>query len=139
LRSPAPEVCLHPRNFFLGSHFNYLDLHFPIMAGSTLEITDANFAEVVEQSTVPVLVDFWAEWCGPCKAIGPVIDQVADEAGEKFKVGKVDVMANPDLAQKFGVRAIPLILFFKDGEVKDKITGAVADKGAFLSKLEALA
>ncbi len=108
-------------------------------AESTLEITQANFAEVVEQSSVPVLVDFWAEWCGPCKMIAPLIDELSAEVGDKFKVGKVDVTANPELAARFNVRSIPQLLFFKDGEVKDGVTGAIADKGALLGKLEALA
>jgi thioredoxin 1 len=104
-----------------------------------LQLNDSNFQSEVIESDVPVLVDFWAEWCGPCKMIGPVIDQLAGEVDGKAKVGKVNVDEARDLAVKYGVRSIPLLLFFKGGEVKDQIVGANVTKDQLKSKLEALA
>lgn len=105
----------------------------------SLKLTDSNFQSEVIDSTVPVLVDFWAEWCGPCKMIGPVLDQVSDEVGAQAKVGKVNVDEARELAVKYGVRSIPLLLFFKNGEVKDQIVGANVTKDQLKSKLLALA
>jgi thioredoxin 1 len=102
-----------------------------------LAITDANFEEIVLKSDKPVLLDFWAEWCGPCRMIGPFVEQIAEEFEGKAIVGKVDVDNNPGVAAKFGIRNIPTILFFKNGEIVDKQVGAVA-KNALVSKLEAL-
>ena len=107
--------------------------------GMSLKLTDTNFQSEVIDSTVPVLVDFWAEWCGPCKMIGPVLDQVSDEVGAQAKVGKVNVDEARELAVKYGVRSIPLLLFFKNGEVKDQIVGANVTKDQLKSKLLALA
>jgi len=104
-----------------------------------LKLTDANFQSEVIDSDVPVLVDFWAEWCGPCKMIGPVIDQLATEVEGAAKVGKVNVDEARELAVKYGVRSIPLLLFFKNGEVKDQIVGASITKDQLKSKLQALA
>ena len=103
--------------------------------GQALEITDANFEEVLSGDK-PVLVDFWAEWCGPCKMIGPLVDQLAEEYDGKAVVGKVNVDNNPTVSAKFGVRSIPTLLFFKDGELVDKQVGAVP-KQALASKLDA--
>lgn len=108
----------------------------PAMA---LTLNDTNFQSEVLDSTVPVLVDFWAEWCGPCKMIGPVIDQVAAEVGAQAKVGKVNVDEARNLAVQFNVRSIPLLLFFKNGEVKDQIVGAGVTKEQLKAKLLALA
>ncbi len=104
-----------------------------------LQLNDNNFQSEVIDSDVPVLVDFWAEWCGPCKMIGPVIDQVSNEVGETAKVGKVNVDEAKDLAVKYGVRSIPLLLLFKGGEAKDQIVGANVTKDMLKQKLEALA
>lgn len=103
------------------------------------QFNESNFQSEVIESDKPVLVDFWAEWCGPCKMIGPVIDQVAAEVGDTAKVGKVNVDECGSLAQKYNVRSIPLLLFFKGGEVKDQIVGAGVSKEQLKAKLAALA
>jgi len=100
-----------------------------------VEITDSNFNEVVN-SDKPVLVDFWAEWCGPCKMIAPVVDELANDYDGKAVVGKVDVDSNPEVAGKFGIRSIPTLLVFKNGEVVDKQVGAV-NKSILSQKLDA--
>jgi thioredoxin 1 len=102
-----------------------------------LEITGANFEELVMKSDKPVMVDFWAEWCGPCKMIGPVVDEMATEFEGKAAIGKVNVDLNSGVSAQFGVRSIPTILFIKNGEVVDKVVGAVP-KATLTSKLEAL-
>lgn len=90
-----------------------------------LELTDSNFEEVVLKSDKPVLVDFWAEWCGPCKAIGPVVEQLSKEYEGKANIGKMDVDANSNVPMQYGIRSIPTILFFKGGQLVDKTVGAV--------------
>ncbi|MGY6558528.1 MAG: thioredoxin [Nitritalea sp.] len=100
-----------------------------------IEITDANFEEIIA-SDKPVLVDFWAEWCGPCKMIGPVVEELAGDYDGKAVIGKVDVDTNPSVAAKFGIRSIPTLLFFKGGEIVDKQVGAVP-KGVLAQKLDA--
>jgi thioredoxin 1 len=100
-----------------------------------VEITDSNFEEVVLKSDKPVLVDFWATWCGPCLTIAPLIEEIAKEFDGKAVVGKLDVDSNPQSAQKFGVRNIPTLLFFKNGEVVDKQVGA-APKKTLVEKLQ---
>lgn len=102
-----------------------------------LEITDSNFDEIVIKSDKPVIVDFWAEWCGPCRMVGPIVNEIGEEYKEKAVVGKLDVDANPAVTMRFGIRNIPTILFFKNGEVADKQVGAVP-KSALVNKLEAL-
>jgi len=102
-----------------------------------LEITDANFEEIVLKSDKPVLLDFWAVWCGPCRMVGPLVEEIAKEYEGKAVVGKVDVDSNPAVAGKFGIRNIPTILFFKNGEIVDKQVGAVP-KQTLVNKLEAI-
>ena len=104
-----------------------------------LTLTDTNFQSEVIDSNVPVLVDFWAEWCGPCKMLGPVLDAVSAELDGKAKIGKVNIDDARDLAVKYGVRSIPLLLFFKNGEVKDQVLGANVTKDQLKAKLLALA
>jgi len=91
----------------------------------TVEFTDSNFDQEVLQSENPVLVDFWAEWCGPCRMIGPVVEEMAGEYEGKAKIGKVNVDLNPEVSVKYGIRSIPALLIFKDGQVVDQIIGAV--------------
>ncbi len=93
-----------------------------------LEFTDANFEELVLQSDKTVIVDFWAEWCGPCRMVGPIVHQLGEEYGDKAVVGKLNVDQNADITKKFGIRNIPTILFFKGGEQVDKQVGAVPKK-----------
>ena len=102
-----------------------------------LEATDSNFEELVLNSDKPVIVDFWAEWCGPCRMVGPIVEEVGVDYEGKALVAKVDVDSNPGITAKYGIRNIPTILFFKNGEVADKQVGAVP-KSTIVAKLDAL-
>jgi thioredoxin 1 len=102
-----------------------------------LQLTDANFEEVVLKADKPVLVDLWAEWCGPCRMVGPIIEEISKEYEDRAVVGKLDVDSNPTVTSKFGIRNIPTILFFKGGEIVDKQVGAVP-KSVIAAKLEKL-
>ena len=105
---------------------------------AAVTINEANFDSEVTRSTQPVLVDFWAEWCGPCKMIAPLLDEIAREKAGTVKVGKVNVDHNQSLSVRYNIRAIPTLLFFKGGELRDQITGMTSKKD-LLSRLEALA
>jgi thioredoxin 1 len=100
-------------------------------------ITDSNFEELVLNSKQPVLIDFWAEWCGPCRIVAPYVEQLAAEYEGRAVIGKVDVEQCPDITGKYGIRNIPTLLYFKDGKVVDKQVGA-ANKAILASKLEIL-
>ncbi|RKD92680.1 thioredoxin [Mangrovibacterium diazotrophicum] len=102
-----------------------------------IEVTDANFEEVVLKSEIPVLVDFWAEWCGPCRMVAPVVEELSSDYEGKLLVTKVDVDSNPNVAMKFGIRNIPTILFIKGGEIVDKHVGA-APKSTLAAKVDAV-
>ncbi len=96
------------------------------MAGPVVTLTDANFEEEVLKSDKPVLVDFWAPWCGPCKAVSPIVAEIAGENTDKVKVGKLNTDENKETAGKYGIRSIPTLIIFKDGGVAKQLVGAVA-------------
>tara|TARA_B100000003_G_scaffold179835_1_gene170716 strand:+ start:852 stop:1169 length:318 start_codon:yes stop_codon:yes gene_type:complete len=100
-----------------------------------LEITDSSFDDIVLKSDKPVLVDFWAAWCGPCRMVGPIIDELSSEYDGKAVVGKVDVDSNQEFAAKYGVRNIPTVLLFKDGELVDRKVG-VSPKQVYADAIE---
>ena len=101
-----------------------------------LEITDSNYKEILAEGK-PVVIDFWAPWCGPCKMVGPIIDELATEYEGKAIIGKCDVDDNDDVASEFGIRNIPTVLFFKDGQLVDEQVGS-APKGTYAAKIDAL-
>ena len=94
----------------------------------TIEINETNFESEVLKSNQPVLVDFWAEWCGPCKMLAPVLDEIAKEYGDRIKVAKVNVDDNPTLAEHYGIQSIPALLYFANGEVRNQTIGVVSKK-----------
>lgn len=100
-----------------------------------IEVTDDSFADEIEETDGLAMVDFWAEWCGPCKMVSPIVEELAGEYSDRVKVGKVDVDENQQTAQRFGVRSIPSILFFKNGEHVDTVVGAVP-KAQLVEKIE---
>ena len=103
-----------------------------------ITLTEANFQDEIESSLVPVIVDFWAEWCGPCRMLTPILEELAREKGSAVKIGKVNVDENPGLATQFGVRSIPMLVFFKDGKARETVVG-VQSKDALSRKLDSLA
>ncbi len=105
------------------------------MAGAVKDISEAQFDQEVMQESLPVLVDFWAPWCGPCKMLGPILEDVASDKDGSLKVVKVNVDENPDLAQKYEVMGIPSMFLFKNGQVVDSFTGAM-NKQALIEKIE---
>ena len=104
----------------------------------TIDLNEANFEREVTQSDKPVVVDFWAEWCGPCKMIAPLLDEIAKERSGSVKIAKVNVDQNQSLSNKYNIRAIPSLLFFKNGQLRDQVTGMTSKKD-LLSRIEALA
>ena len=96
------------------------------MSNDILEIDDNSFDSEVLQSDKPVLVDFWAPWCGPCKAIGPAVEKLAETYGDQFRFAKCNVDQSPETPEKYGIRAIPTLIFYHQGQIVDKITGAVS-------------
>jgi len=107
------------------------------MAGNAVEITDANFDETILNAGKPALVDFWAVWCGPCRVVGPIVEEIAEAYSDRVVVGKLDVDANRDTAVKYGIQAIPTLLLVNNGEVADRIV-VVTDKASLAAKLDAL-
>ena len=105
---------------------------------SVIKLDESNFDREVTQDDKPVVVDFWAEWCGPCKMIAPLLDEIAREKADAVKVAKVNVDENQSLSLKYNIRAIPALLFFKNGQLRDQVTG-VTSKKDLLSRIEALA
>lgn len=102
-----------------------------------ININEASFEKAVLQAPMPVVVDFWAPWCGPCKMIAPVLDEIAKENGDRFRVAKVNIDDDPALMQRYNIRGVPALLFFQGGELRDQIVG-VAAKKAIVDKLETL-
>jgi thioredoxin 1 len=104
---------------------------------SVEHLNQSNFDQTISESQVPVLVDFWASWCGPCRMIAPVLDEISKEQGDTVRIVKIDVDANPEISNRFGIRNIPTLLFFKGGEVKDQVVG-LTNKADLVSRLNAL-
>ena len=109
----------------------------PISTSSVIHLDEATFDQALRDSEVPILVDFWASWCGPCRMIAPVLEEIAEEQKEAVRIVKVDVDKNPELSNRFGIRNIPTLLFFKGGELKDQVVGSTS-KADLISRLNAL-
>jgi thioredoxin 1 len=122
-------------------HFDYSDLDLPFLAmenSAIINLNESNFDRELTQDEKPLVVDFWAEWCGPCKMIAPLLDEVAREKAGAVKIAKVNVDENQSLSSKYNIRAIPALLFFKNGQLRDQVIG-VTSKKDLLKRLEALA
>jgi thioredoxin 1 len=122
-------------------HFDYSDLDLPFLTmenSAIINLNESNFDRELTQDEKPLVVDFWAEWCGPCKMIAPLLDEVAREKAGSVKVAKVNVDENQSLSSKYNIRAIPALLFFKNGQLKDQVIG-VTSKKDLLNRIEALA
>ena len=104
---------------------------------SVIHLDEATFDQMVSDSNVPILVDFWATWCGPCRMIAPVLEEIAEEQAEAVRILKVDVENDPELSNRFEIRNIPMLLFFKSGELKDQVVG-LTSKADLISRLNAL-
>ena len=104
---------------------------------SIIDLNEFNFDQTISESPVPILVDFFASWCGPCRKIAPVLDEIAKEQGENVKIARVDVDTNPSLSSRFGIRNVPTLLFFKGGEVRDQVVG-LTSKADLISRLKTL-
>jgi thioredoxin 1 len=108
-----------------------------ISAPSVIHLDEATFDQVLSDSNVPILVDFWATWCGPCRVIAPILEEIAEEQAEAVQIVKVDVDSNPELSNRFEIRNIPTLLFFKGGELKDRVVG-LTSKADLISRLNEL-
>jgi thioredoxin 1 len=109
----------------------------PISTSSVIHLDEATFDQALRDSEAPILVDFWATWCGPCRMIAPVLEEIAEEQAEAVRIAKVDVDNNPELSNRFGIRTIPTLMFFKGGELKDQVVG-LTSKADLISRLNAL-
>jgi len=128
-----------PRRLRIDFAYPDLDVFFLAMENSdTITLNESNFDRELTQDDKPMIVDFWAEWCGPCKMIAPMLDEIAREKAGAVKVAKVNVDDNQSLSFKYNIRAIPALLFFKNGQLRDQVVG-VTSKKDLLSRLEALA
>lgn len=107
------------------------------MAGKTVEVTDGNFQDMIMDADTPALVDFWAVWCGPCRAVAPIVEEIAEEYDGRAVIAKMDVDANKEIATQLGIQAIPTLLLVKDGQIADRIVGVV-DKRSLAARLDAL-
>jgi thioredoxin 1 len=107
------------------------------MAGKTIEVTDGNFQDVIMSADKPALVDFWAVWCGPCRTVAPIVEEIADEYDGRAVIAKLDVDQNKQVATELGIQAIPTLLLVKNGQIADRIVGVV-DKRSLAAKLDAL-
>jgi thioredoxin 1 len=122
---------------FIFGQLNRLTGNLKLNAETMIEVTDANFDKEVLESNNPVIVDFWAEWCGPCRMVAPIVKEIGQEYEGRVVVAKLNVDNNPGVSAKFGIRNIPTILFFKNGQIVDKQVGAVP-KNVLVAKLEAI-
>ncbi len=107
------------------------------MAGKTVEVTDGNFQDMIMDAETPALVDFWAVWCGPCRAVAPIVEEIAEEYDGRAVIAKMDVDSNKEIATQLGIQAIPTLLLVKDGQIADRIVGVV-DKKSLAARLDAL-